>query len=125
MVTCKQYKQLIVNIVLLFYCMLHVLSCVGIVAAVWLILTVPFSTVVVECALAPLIPLPPVHPPMTKMDSWLMETTATLYLAVEREATLYQDFFVMSRMATSDVGTPWILPPMITGGYECGNNAVL
>ena len=44
MVTCKQYKQYSVIV----YCMVHVLSCVGIVATVWLTLTVPFSTVLTQ-----------------------------------------------------------------------------
>ena len=72
MVTCKQYKQLIVNIVLLFYCMVHVLSCVGIVATVWLRVTVPFSTVVTQEASLASTPSPPLVPPMTQIDSWLM-----------------------------------------------------
>ena len=56
-----------------------------------------------------------------------MGTTATCFLGVEREATLFHVFFVMSRMATSDVGTYWMIsrPPMMTGGYDCGSNAVL
>ena len=82
MVTCKQYKQLIVNMVLLFYCMVHVLSCVGIVATVWLTLTVPFSTVLTQEAKLASRPSPPLVPPMTKMESWLMGTTATQVLAV-------------------------------------------
>ena len=106
MVTCKQYKQLMVNNSVIVYCMVHVLSCVGIVATVWLTLTVPFSTVVMECAKAPAIPSPSVHPPMTKIDPGVMVTTATQSLGVEREANLSHLFFDISRMATSDVVTP-------------------
>ena len=48
-----------------------------------------------------------------------MGTTATCFLGVEREATQFHVFFVMSRMATSDVETPWISrPPMMTDGYD-------
>ena len=62
---------------------------------------------------------------MTKMESWLMGTTETQSFGVEREANLFHLFFVMSRKAKSDVRISWIsLPPMITGGHKCGNNAV-
>ena len=54
-----------------------------------------------------------------------MGTTATQCLGVEREATLFHVFFVKLRMATSDVGTPWMLDANgDTGGYDCGSNAV-
>ena len=109
---------------MLFYCVVHVLSCVGIVATVWLRVTVPFSTVVTEEGLLASTPLPPLVPPMIKIDPWLMGTTATLVLAVKRKAIPNHVFFVMSRMATSDIETHRTSPPMITGGYECGSNAV-
>ena len=95
--------------------MVHVLSCVGIVATVWLTLTVPFSTVLMQLALDPATPLPPVHPPMTKMELWLIGTTATCFLSEEREANVSHLFFITLRMAISDVEMYWLSrSPMIT-----------
>ena len=91
-------------------------------ATVWLRLTVPFSTLVRECASASSIVVPLVLPPMTKMYSQLMGTTPTPNLGLESDATLLHDCF---NIATSAVGTPCSLPPMITGGHEQGIMAAL
>ena len=86
-------------------------------ATVWLRLTVPFSTVLTDCASASLAD-PLVVPPMTKMVSQLMGTTATPSLGLESDATLLHDCF---NIATSAVEIPCrSQPPMITGGHELG-----
>ena len=69
------------------------MSCVGIAATVWLRLTVPFSTVVIQCASASSTVVQLVVPPMTKMDSQLMGTTATVVLGLDNDATLLHDCF--------------------------------
>ena len=77
----------------------------------------PFSTVVMECALAPATPLPPVQPPRTRMVSESMATTATLNLGLDNDDTVFHLLVESSNMATLEVGTFCALqPPMITGG---------
>ena len=78
------------------------MSCVGIAATVWLRLTVPFSTIVMLFALRSSPGFPPVVPPMTKMESQLMGTTATPSLGLESEATLLHDCSPLNCLTTSE-----------------------
>ena len=53
---------------------------------VWDSLTLPFSTLLMERALASSTPIPPVKPPMTRMESWLIGIMAVADLGVVSEA---------------------------------------
>ena len=63
----------------------------------------PFSTVVMECALAPATSLPPVQPPRTRMVSESMGTTATQCLGLDNDDTEFHLLVDSSNMATSEV----------------------
>jgi len=49
--------------------------------------------------------LPPVKPPMTRMESWLIGTTAVEALAVVSEAIFFQELLETSNTLISTVGT--------------------
>ena len=59
-----------------------------------------------ECALNPSTPLPPLQPPMTRMESWLTGTTAIDFLAVGSEAIFFQELLGTSNTLISTVETP-------------------
>ena len=76
---------------------------------VWHSLTLPFSTLVIERFIASSKLLPPVIPPMTRMESRLIETTVVQALGDVSEAIFFQELLGTSNTLISAVVTPCIL----------------